>query len=195
MRETSTSEGRGAPGGDWDSIAPGDHVVQVYAGDRALLDALDGYVSAGLRAGDGVVVIATPEHVAALERRLIEAGPAALARARREGRYVVCDAARTLASFMHRGWPEDALFEAVVNDLAARAGRGGRRVRAFGEMVALLWRDGQTAAAIRLEHLWAGVCRARPWTLFCAYPRSGFAPGDGLSVRHVCAAHTGVIAG
>jgi hypothetical protein len=178
----------------WGEIAPCEHLVQIYLEDDVFLDTLEGFVAGGLRAGDGVVVIATPPHLAALERRLA-AADIDPARASLRDQYIPLDADRTLKKFMLRGWPDDILFERVVSDLLARAGRGGRRVRAFGEMVALLWEEGRTGATVRLEHLWHRMCRDRGFPLLCAYPRAGFVEDADLSAKQICAAHSKVVRG
>jgi hypothetical protein len=178
----------------WGEIAPCEHVVQIYRDDTVFLDALEGFTAGGLRAGEGVVVIATPGHLAALDQRLAAAG-LDVTLAAEEDRYLALDADRTLKKFMMRGWPDDILFEHVVSDLLGRAGRGGRRVRAFGEMVALLWAEGYTGATVRLEHLWHQLCHERGFSLFCAYPRIGFTQGADLSIKEICAAHSRVVAG
>jgi hypothetical protein len=176
----------------WGEISPCEHLVQIYDHDEAFLDSLEGFVTGGLRNGEGVVIVATPVHLAALEQRLIAAGfdvPLAML----SDQYIALDAERTQGKFMMRGWPDDALFEQVVTDLLTRAGKGGRRVRAFGEMVALLWDEGKTAATVRLEHLWHRMCRERGFSLFCAYPKIGFTQDADISVKEICAAHSKVV--
>jgi hypothetical protein len=68
------------------------------------------------------------------------------AKAIRQGRYIVLDAAETLQKFMVEGFPDAARFREVLSSVVVRA-RGavekGARVVAFGEMVALLWEDGK----------------------------------------------------
>src|SRR5688500_19228341 len=49
-----------------------------------------------------------------------------------------------------------------------------RSVRAFGEMVAVLWANGHNGATVRLEHLWHAFCQSEAFSLFCAYPKTGF---------------------
>ena len=73
-----------------------------------------------------------------------------------------------------------------------RARSHARPVRAFGEMVALLWARGDNAATIRLEHLWQTLCLAQGFSLFCAYPRSGFTQDAGDSIRQICETHSQV---
>ena len=70
-----------------------------------------------------------------------------------------------------------------------------KQFRAFGEMVALLWAKGQVGATIRLEHLWNKFCARHTFSLFCAYPQSGFTQDASESVVHICQAHSKMIAG
>ena len=178
----------------WGEISPCEHLVQIYQDDGVFLDSLEGFVAGGLKAGDGVVVIATADHLDALEQRLTAAGFDLKLAALRD-QYIGLPAQQTLARFMVRGWPDDVLFEQVVTDLLRRAGKDGRRVRAFGEMVALLWKDGHTGATVCLEHLWHRMCQERGFSLFCAYPRIGFTQGADLSIKEICAAHSRVVQG
>jgi MEDS: MEthanogen/methylotroph, DcmR Sensory domain len=177
----------------WGEIAPCEHLVQIYEDDAVFLDSLEGFVGGGIQAGDGVVVIATATHLNGLHDRLWARG-FDLDAARSQGRYIPLDAEETLSRFMVRQWPDDDLFEQVVIDLIARAGKNGRRVRAFGEMVAVLWARGHNGATVRLEHLWHRVCQTEAFSLFCAYPRIGFTQNADASIREICAAHSKVVA-
>ena len=172
------------------------HIVQFYEADGFLLDAVGVFVGEALRAGDAAVVIATEAHRAGLEDRLRAAG-LDLATARAGGRYVALDAAETLARLTpcgSGGVPEPARFAAVVGGALAGAAAGGRRVRVFGELVALLLEAGDPAAALRLEALWNELQETHAFTLLCGYPLGGFGAGaaDGL-LGEVCAAHTRVV--
>lgn len=176
----------------WGEIAPCEHLVQIYDHGDSFLDSLEGFVAGGLRAGEGVVLIATPIHRSAMQERLGALG-FDLGLARNEGRYIDLDAEEALAKFMHDGWPDENLFSWFVADLLAQAGKGGRRVRAFGEMVALLWANGHNGATVRLEHLWHRLCQNEAFSLFCAYPRSGFTRDADASILEICNAHSRVI--
>jgi hypothetical protein len=178
----------------WGEIAPAEHLVQIYEENDIFLNALEGYVTGGLCAHEGVIVIATPHHLASLERRLHRSG-LNLAHAARDGQYVALDAARTLSQFMIRGWPDETLFRQLVDGLLAHVGKDGRRVRAFGEMVVLLWNEGHTGATVRLEHLWHQMCEERGFSLLCAYPNKCFEQHADLSAREICSAHSKVIRG
>jgi hypothetical protein len=135
-------------------------------------------------AGDGVpVVIATEPHRAALAAALGERTDA-----------IWLDAAETLGGFRRNGRIDRAAFGAVVGDVVRGAVASGRPVRAFGEMVALLWEAGEVVEAIELERLWNDLARELPFALFCAYPALVFATaGHAEALRQVCGLHTSVL--
>ncbi|HEY9402449.1 MAG TPA: ATP-binding protein [Pyrinomonadaceae bacterium] len=182
-----------APVSDWSGATEPEHFVQFYEADAYLISSLGGFIGAGLTEGDACIVVATEAHRDALDERLRADGfnPDA---ARARGQYVSADASGMLSRFMVGGLPDVGRFSEVVGELVARAAAGGRRVRIFGEMVALLWAEENYDAAIRLEELWNELHRTRPFTLFCAYPMCGFggeARARGLG--DVCTTHARVI--
>jgi hypothetical protein len=177
----------------WGEVTPGEHLVQIYEDDDVFLDTLAGFAGGGIRAGDGVIIIATAPHLEALGSRLTESG-IDLAAAQEEDRYIPVDAEALLSRLVFRGWPDDYLFRQGVTELVTRAGSGGRRVRAFGEMVAILWASGQTAATVRLEHLWQGICQNEGLSLFCAYPKCAFTEDAAVSIQGLCALHSRIVA-
>lgn len=189
----STRENLQTPDAFWGEMAPPDHVVQLYGDDAAFLDSLMGFVLGGLVNDEAVVVIATSAHHAALRERLNAAG-IDLRTAVREDRYIALDAEDTLASFMFRGWPNDNLFQSSIMAILRRARKGGRKVRAFGEMVAILWAEGLNGATVRLEHLWHQLCKKENFPLFCAYPRIGFTKDSASAMKDICDAHSHVLA-
>jgi hypothetical protein len=176
----------------WGEIAPCEHLVQIYENEGVFLDTLEGFVSGGLKAGDSVILIATVTHLNALEGRL-KANGLDVEAARRQDQYISLVAQEALAKFMVQDWPDDELFLQFVSDLLTRARRGGRKVRAFGEMVAVLWAQGATGATVRLEHLWQAMCQSEGFSLFCAYPKVGFTQNVVESINEICAAHTKVL--
>jgi signal transduction histidine kinase len=182
-----------APSTDWSDVSSGQHFVQFYESEDFLLDSLTRFISEGLRQGETCIVIATPEHRASLAAALATEGLNAEALSS-GGRYVSLDATATLARFMVDGSPDPELFRDVIGAVIEAASVGGRRVRAFGEMVALLWADGLHESAIRLEQLWNSLRPTYLFTLFCGYSASGLA-GEALSepLRRVCAQHAHVI--
>jgi PAS domain S-box-containing protein/excisionase family DNA binding protein len=181
------------PGAGWSEIGQGEHFVQFYEADAVLVAAVADYIGAALRANEAGIVIATAAHREAVEARLRADGldvDGALA----GGRYVALDAAETLARFIVHGEPEPGRFAEVVGSVVGRLAEGGRPVRAFGEMVALLAAEGSHAAAIQLEALWNGLQQVHTFALLCAYPVTALG-GEALAAvfDDVCAEHARVI--
>jgi diguanylate cyclase (GGDEF)-like protein len=162
------------------------HAVHFYDDDDDLLPALTGYISAGLFR-DSVVVIASAEHRRQLRQRL---DPNLLAAARGGNRYVELDAAETLARFMRNGFPDPDLFQMVVGSTILRSTTHRTRVRAYGEMVSLLWAEGNAAASLRLEDLWSDLQHRIAFPLLCAYPMRDFPDGPDNGFEEICNRHT-----
>lgn len=181
-----------------DRAGVGEHLVHLYGDDDQLLARnVSRYLAGGLKRGDGLVVIATFEHAAAIRRHLREECPDVPA-ALRTGRLLFLDARATLERFSVGGELDRERFEQVVggilSELRARSSTG--QVRAFGEMVALLWAEGRPEAAIRLEGFWNDLLRDGEFSLFCAYPFDILSEDTGLEgVEAVVRAHTHMCAG
>jgi anti-sigma regulatory factor (Ser/Thr protein kinase) len=170
-----------------------DHLVRFYERDADLVDWVGGTVLRAVGAGEAAVVIASEEHRHGFEAYAASAG-IELSRARREGRYADLDARETLTAIMPGGRLDRDAFDQVVGALVREATARGRSVRAFGEMVALLWDAGDVPAAIELERMWNELGRQAPFTLLCAYRRASVSsPEDAEALDHVCALHSAVL--
>jgi len=177
----------------WSDVKDGEHLVQFYEDDEFLLEAVITFVGGGLGAGAGAIVIATPAHREALANRLRAHG-IDVAGVQARGQYVPLDAAETLSKFMVDGMPDKARFNQIVGGVVAKASQGFRELRAFGEMVALLWADGNESAAIRLEGLWNELSKAHSFSLLCAYPIDAFgSEANSEPFLHICKEHSRVL--
>jgi signal transduction histidine kinase/ActR/RegA family two-component response regulator len=182
-----------APRSDWAEMGDKDHFVQFYEADGFLLNSLSGFIGNALSAGDGAIVVATKAHRNGLDE-LLQANGLDVTGAKTRGRYVSLDAAETLSKFMVDGNPEPARFNEVIGSAIASVTDGRSRVRAFGEMVALLWAEGNHGAAIRLEELWNDLQKAHSFSLFCAYPMNGLCGERFIEpTDSVCKVHSRVI--
>ena len=179
-----------APVTSWRDAGEREHFVQLYEQDSALLQSLTEFIENGLSVGAGAIVIATAAHMEQLERDL-HARRVDVAGARERGQLVLMEAAATLARIMHHGAPQWGRFIEVLGTVLAEVRRRHSRVIAFGEMVALLWRDGRHGAALQLEQLWNELAERESFCLYCAYPL----PKDGSAaeLERVCAQHMRVI--
>jgi hypothetical protein len=178
---------------DWQAAGPNGHFVQLYRTDEYLIECLAGYVSKGIWDGETVIVIATVAHRMALEER-VRTKQVDLATSIIRGQYLALDAREVLAKFMVGDMPDALAFRRIVGEVIRSANIRGKGVRAFGEMVALLWADEKREAAIELERLWNQLAKEHQFSLFCAYPASCASPKDGQpGLKHICDAHTCVI--
>jgi MEDS: MEthanogen/methylotroph, DcmR Sensory domain len=167
-----------------------DHFVQLYQDIGPLAQAVADYVAEGLRRGEAAVIIATPEHREAFLARL--GGRKALDR---DGLKVL-DAERTLARFMANGVPQWKAFHEVVGGLIAELRLRYPTVRAYGEMVDVLWQRGERDAAIRLEEYWNDLGKLQTFSLFCAYRMDPLDRDQyGGALESVCNVHSHLIAG
>lgn len=149
------------------------HLVQFYNSEDSLLTPLCEFISSGLRKNETCILIATPFHIQSLQRRLIKRGIDST-HFQARGQFVVLDAAETLRQFMVNDLPDRDLFYKVVGPRVQKALRGGKPLRASGEMVALLWKVGNREAVMQLENLWNELGEAYAFSLFCAYPELHF---------------------
>jgi anti-sigma regulatory factor (Ser/Thr protein kinase) len=171
----------------------GEHVVQFYDQDEDLAHAVGDYLTAGVLGGQVTIVIATEEHRRAFEAEMADAG-VDTAQARREGSVIWLDAAETLSRFVNEGQVDPDGFREVVGSLVGEAAQTGRGIKAYGEMVALLWEAGHVLGAIELEKLWNGLAAQFSFSLFCAYHIHSAAGAEHAEALHeVCRLHTAVI--
>jgi len=169
------------------------HFVQFYEEDEALFGMVGNFLAPGLRAADRLIVIATQAHREGFLRQLEAVGGE---QATRSGQLTLLDARDTLAKFMVDGMPDRESFRSLLSGLIStvRQGCPDARLRAYGEMVDLLWRDGNPDAAIRLEELWNDASKEHAFSLFCAYTVGNFyKEREPSRFFDVCRIHTHVI--
>ena len=107
------------------------------------MDLLDGFVIGGIKAGDCVIVIATANHLAALEERLKIDGFNVFDLKLRD-QYIPLYAEQTLSKFMINNWPDENLFRHLVTGLLHRA-KEKQKARTC------LWRDGCFVVGTRVQ--------------------------------------------
>ena len=179
----------------WGEMAPYDHILQIYEDDSVLLNAMAGFARAGFERNESCIIIATDQHLKALEYKL-EAEGINVISLLSDHSYIPLNAQKVLSKFMVNGWPEESLFMRTIAEVLARArGPKNRSIRAFGEMVAILWDQGNKGATLQLENLWNRLSQKEKFALFCAYPVAGFSEDITNSVKNICCAHSKVVDG
>jgi hypothetical protein len=172
------------------------HEVQFYSEDEVFLRTFTRFIGTALKSGDAIIVAVTEIHRISLCERL-EAQGLDLVAAVEQRRYIPLDAADTLSTFMVDDFPDQDRFEKVAGAVVAAAANGttgGRRhVAACGECAPLLWKEGKTRAAIRLEQLWDKIARIQSVDILCGYPGSVLRREQGRGAfQSICAEHSAV---
>jgi hypothetical protein len=168
------------------------HLVAFYDSDGYLTDAVVRFVRKALIDGDAALIAATADHCQQF-RAALDAGGIDTAEARNEGRLILLDAAATLSDFLIDGMPDRTRFRRNLGELISQAAAGHRQVRVYGEMVALLWAEGNARAAIAVEDLWNELAGEYPFGLLCGYPLRDLAAGGSQAFLTICHQHSVVL--
>jgi len=150
------------------------HAVRFYENQESLVRIVAEFLGEGLVLGQSALVIGTPEHNAGIVRELrarhfdIDAMVA-------DGDLLQLDARAMMAEFMVDGLPDGDRFRSVAGAALAQLGKGKNpSTRAYGEMVDVLWKEGRTVAAVRLEMLWNQLAMQHDFKLLCGYAMGNF---------------------
>jgi len=174
--------------------ARGTHAVQFYEGERFLHRAIVRFFAHGLEHREPLVMIARRRTLDAVVERLASEYGLSLADVMDRITYVEVDAA--LQSFMDGITPDPARFEHVFDSLLTRLPpyTADQTIWIYGEMVDVLCRAGNHAAAVQLEELWNAVSANFPLSVICGYAMENFDEDVSASqLRAVCRQHTHVI--
>jgi hypothetical protein len=169
---------------------PDDHFVQLYDDDLDLARNVVRYLKDGVDRGDCMIIVSTAAHLDLFSERGRKAG-IDFEELRRAGKLMLLDARATLSSLLVDGLPDSCRFETLVSqrirECRTRAAGGG--VRAYGEMVNLLWHEGKPEAALRLEELWNELLKTEKMGLFCSYAID-LLKDHGAPLRKVICSHS-----
>jgi MEDS: MEthanogen/methylotroph, DcmR Sensory domain len=151
------------------------HAVRFYESRESLAKIVGKFLGEGFIAGLPAIVIATPPHRDAI-RTVLAGHYFDLLRLEAADDLIMVDAAEMLSRFMHDGMPDATRFSDAMMPVIEQACRGRKDcvIRAYGEMVDVLWQAGQTAAAIRLEMLWNQLAQTHSFALLCGYSMRHF---------------------
>ena len=170
------------------------HAVQFFESEDFLCKVVADYIVEGLQVGAPVIIVARPERLRAFVARVEESG-FPLDASTRDNSLVLLDAFETLDGFMVDGMPDEIAFCNRMQPLLRRLriSHPGVRPRAYGEMVDILWAEGKTKAAIRLEDCWNALAQREPFALLCSYRMDNFRNDlGGAQFKQVCNTHSDI---
>lgn len=151
------------------------HAVQFYGDEATLFATVATFLSEGLIARQPAIVIATAPHRDAIVQhlcgRLIDCE-----RALQTGQLVLLDAEETLGLFMVDGGPDPKRFAQTIEPVieGMLQDKTHTVIRAYGEMVDVLWKQGRADASIKLEILWNTLALKYRFALLCGYAMGNF---------------------
>lgn len=168
-----------------------DHVVQFYETDSFLAQVVAPFLAAGLRRDGSALVVCTIEHRSAISTALNRAALDVKAMVRSQK--IVWLDARSLLQRLKADDPS-AVFQREIADRVQQitSTRHDKPLHIFGELVDLLWAEGQHDAAVALEARWNALGRSLDFNLFCSY-RIAPSRAASAALKAVCAAHTHVL--
>ena len=168
------------------------HAVRFYDNDKSLAQIVAQFLSDGLAAGNPGIVVATPAHRGAILKELV-ARSLDVVELQRSHDLLLLDAQETLSVFMKNGELAAEAFENSMCDVITKVcrGRPDCTVRIYGQMVDVLWKNGQQAAAIRLEMLWNQLANTQAFSLLCGYAMGHFYKD--ANFQEICRHHTHVV--
>jgi KaiC/GvpD/RAD55 family RecA-like ATPase len=170
------------------------HAVQFYENEESLYLTVAGFLSQGLVDGQPAILIATDTHRTAILKHL-EARLVDVVKAQRTGDLIILGAQDTLDELMRDDTPDAAAFNASLGGIVNRMLKSRPKhtlIRAYGEMVDVLWKDGKADAAIRLEMLWNQLAMSYGFALLCGYSMGNFYK-ETERFEEVCRQHAHIV--
>lgn len=187
------------PAASWRELLadPGEdgHIVQLYQDGDFYGEAISHFAAEGFARDESIILVATPPNWANISGRLTRKGfdiPDLF----RRGQLTLLDAEQTLPKFLAGNMPDPKIFKPLAEATIEKAHAGGKfpRVRWWGEMVNVLYVNGNGRGSTRLEELFDEVAHEQSIAIFCSFLMDKYDPeiyngpfGD------VCRTHAHVI--
>lgn len=162
-------------GGLLASAGPRDHIVQLYQDQQFLNRAVCRFAASAIANGEGVILVPTADHWNAFRPRL-EAEGVDTQTSQDSGQLTIVDADTLLPQFMRDAMPDAPVFLGLAADVIDKARGRGRfpRVRWWGEMVNILWEQGNVAASMDLEDQFDKLAHHHEIAIFCSFVMDNF---------------------
>jgi DNA-binding response OmpR family regulator len=172
------------------------HDVLFYSDDAVFLEGFTRCIAATLKAGNAAILNVTKSHQVSLIQRLKAEG-VDVDRAIQCGTFIPLDASETFSTIMVNGLPDPVRFLSFTNGLIEAVAKTTKvehpRIVLCGEGVGLLWVEGKTDAAFRVEQLCNVLAKTQDVDVLCAYPSSSFhGEEDDQEFQSICAEHSSV---
>lgn len=172
-------------------LSPQNHLCEFYSTAESRIRSLCNFIVPGIIKGEAVIVIASFENIQLLKNTLIlyaidaeEVG--------KSGQLVMLDAEKTMKNFVRTDYVDDFLFMDFMTNLMEGISGNFPGVRAYGEMVDILYRSGRFDLTIQLEQLWAEMSLHYKFSLMCGYTADHFKDKHD-HIKKLCSHHTHLV--
>jgi hypothetical protein len=157
------------------SAGPRDHIVQLYQDQSFLNRAVCRFAAGAIANGEGVILVPTAAHWEAFRPKL-EAEGVDVKDAQNRGQLTIVDADELLPRFMRDTMPDAPVFLGLAAEVigAARDEERYPKVRWWGEMVNILWEQGNVAASMGLEDQFHRLAHDHEIAIFCSFVMDNF---------------------
>lgn len=190
---------KGTPAAGWQQLLaePGEdgHIVQLYQDDDFYGEAISHFAAEGLVRGESIILVATQPHWQNISARLRGKG-FDTEQLFRHGQLTLLDADATLPRFMRGNQPDGSIFKPLAKETIAKARAGGKypRVRWWGEMVNVLYVNGNPKGSNRLEEFFDELAHEERIAIFCSFLMDKFDPKIyDEAFGNVCRTHSHVV--
>lgn len=171
----------------------GSHSVQICLDEASQVKTLTRYIMDGLSNNEAVIAIAKTALRKAVMSNLYALGYDMQALKNRD-QVKFFDAEFLLSDLLLDGVLEEQAFQVFVVLPVQAAKLKYQKVRAFGEMVDILWQNGQYNSAIQLEELWSNLCKKEDLNLLCTYFLTSLDESSyDYSLEQICRYHSPLI--
>jgi hypothetical protein len=169
------------------------HAIYLQQTPQRLFQFVADYLVAGLMKGQPGIVIAMPEHIQGIYKRLSAGFD--IAPLERDGLLASWDVEQTLNGLLRDGRVDEAELDRnmapVIQEMSENR---TRMLRIFGEGGGLLWRRKLLTGAAQLEAFTSSLVAHQPVFSICGYDSGGF-DGDPQGKIQVCGLHSHVLKG
>ncbi|MEX0618111.1 MAG: MEDS domain-containing protein, partial [Pseudohongiellaceae bacterium] len=170
------------------------HFCQLHNDSRAMTESVLAYVRTGLLSGNAVMVIAGKSRLNAILRALAQDG-SDIEKHLCTQLLTLLDADEFLPLIMKDELPDREAFMTSIGVLLRDVQiRGHGSTRVYGELVNLLWSQGNARAAIRVEDYWNELMVHHEISLYCGYEIHAFNPGSyETPLKEIARCHSDII--
>lgn len=172
-------------------LSPLLHICEFYPTAADRIRSICQFIVPGLIQGEAVLVIATFENLEMLKSSLILYA-IDINEFIDSGQLILLDAHKTLEKFIRNDLIDYFLFFNLMNEVLEKITSNFPKIRAYGEMVDILYKTRDIDITLELESLWSEVSLHHKFSLLCGYTAENFR-GRHYHIKQICSSHTHLI--